>query len=134
MPLSIMLLVGNTAMRVFPLRSNHRSHHEHGLYRGTPSIAFFGRYPTTGGFAAERAGHHTGSGVEGSQLNKSLTEAPLYRPRPERLDGEAIMNTERELTIDELNAVSGGALFIVLAQMAAAAKDTSGYPDFSGRP
>ena len=46
----------------------------------------------------------------------------------------SIMNTERELTIDELNAVSGGAMFIVLAQMAQAAKDTSGYPDFSGRP
>ena len=44
------------------------------------------------------------------------------------------MNTERELTIDELNAVSGGAMFIVLAQMAQAAKDTSGYQDFSGRP
>jgi hypothetical protein len=25
-----------------------------------------------------------------------------------RLDGEAIMNTERELTIDELDAVNGG--------------------------
>jgi hypothetical protein len=34
------------------------------------------------------------------------------------LDGETIMNEERELTIDELDAVSGGAFPIVVAQMA----------------
>jgi hypothetical protein len=34
----------------------------------------------------------------------------------------------------ELDAVSGGAFPIVLAQMALAAKATTGYPDWSDRP